>query len=484
MCVVEQKTYYQPDGSQKAFDRVHRCDIAINSGIDLCSNATRTSGAARIVEVKPETTAPSSTRKNEIVTENNGHTHIYRNVGRRASQKHKTGYSKHSNDRNPTEGRSSSNPRVFETFNTRRASPASRPITPISAPPRMDSFPPTLPSEPSVRVNSSGTAVYDAPRSLFNMPRATENERPRADKARKVSFGDGPADRRRPSLSVHTGARHTTHDPPTKASPGLSRLPSLRHKRTDSAHDNNTPRNPSPPPRDDQEYGAREAARETARRQRAVDEAIRRRQEDLEAAENRSLDREAERARYRRSFDPLHRLPDTLQPPRSTTDSDHSSWSRHTSPPAPPSHPRPVQTRTRFASSSPLSAGSTHRHRSYGQATVHHYHYPDTPAVPANDSRRPSDSIRERGREVIERERAKAANEDSMQTRAFAAAEEYIASPGTSQRWEPVFDEVDERTGSREYYYVTEGSARSEIRRRRDRDDSRRREERRDEFFR
>ena len=484
MCVVEQKTYYQPDGSQKAFDRVHRCDIAINSGIDLCSNATQTSGAARLVEVKPETTTSSSSSKNDIITENNGHTHIYRDVRRRASQKHKTGHSKHSKDRNPADGQPSSTSRVFETFNTRRASPASRPVTPSSAPPRMDSFPPTLPSEPSVRVRSSGTAIYDLPPSLMNIPRAAENERRPADKARKVSFGDGPSERRRPSLSLHTGARQ--HDPPTKASPGLSRLPSLRHKRTDSAHDVNTPRNVSPPPRNDQEHAAREAARESARRQRALDEAILRRQEDLEAAEDRSLDREAERARYRRSFDPLHRLPDTLHPPRSTTDSEHSSWSRHTSPPAPPSHPRPAQTRTRFASSSPLSAGSTHRHRNYGHATVHQYHYPDSPAVsvPASGSRRPSDSIRERGREVIERERAKAANEDSLQNRAAAAAEEYIASPGTSQRWEPVFDEVDERTGGREYYYVTEGSARQEIQRRRDRDDSRRRGERRDEFFR
>lgn len=489
MCVIEQKTYYQPDGSQKASDRVRRCDTAISSGTDLCSNVTRTSGAARIVEVKPETTAPSSSRKNEIVTENHGHTHIYRPLGRRASQKHKTDHSKHLNDRNPSEGRSSSNPRVFETFNTRRASPASRPITPISAPPRMDSFPPTLRSEPSVRVDSSGTAVYDLPPSRFNVPRAADNERRPAEKARKVSFGDGPTDRRRPSLSIHTGARHAAHDPPTRASPGLSRpglsqLPSFRHKRTDSAHDANTPRNTSPPPtRNDQEYVAREAARETARRQRALDEAIRRRQEELEAAEDRLLDREAERARYRRSFDPLHRLPETSRPPRSTTDSDQSSWSRHTSPPAPPSHPRPAQTRTRFASSSPLSAGSSRRHRSYGQATIHQYHYPDNPAVPASSSRRASDAIRERGREVIERERAKAANEDSQQNRATAAAEEYIASPGTSQRWEPVFDEVDERTGSREYYYVTEGSARQEIRRRRDRNDSRRREERRDEFF-
>jgi len=488
MCVVEQKTYYQSDGSQKAFDRVHRCDIVVNSGIDLCSNATYTTGAARIVEVKPETSTSPSAKKNEVITENNGHTRVYYDARRRASQKQKTGHSKQSNDRDLTDSRPSLNSRTFQTSNTRRASPASRPTTPSSAPPRMASFPPTLPSEPSVRVDSSGTAVYNLPPSLFNMPRASENERRTPDKARKVSFGDGPSDRRRPSLSVHTGPRHTPHEPPKKASPGLSRLPSLRHKRTDSAHDNITPRNTSPAYRDDQEHVARGNAREAARRQRALDDAILRRQEDAEAAENAALDREAERARYRQPlFDPLHRFPVTLQPPRSTTDSDHSSWSRHTSPPAPPSHPRPAQTRTRFASSSPLSAGSTHRHRNYGHATVHQYHYPDTPATPASTSRRLSDAIRDRAHEVIERERARAAAEDSLRNRASAAvaAEEYVASPGTSQRWEPVFDEVvDERVGVREYYYVSEGSARQESRRRRDRDDSRRREERRDEFFR
>jgi hypothetical protein len=476
MCVIEQKTYLQPDGSQKAFEKVHRCKTAINSGIDLCPNATQTFDTARIVEVKPETTPSSSTKKHEIVTENNGHTHIYRDVRRRASQRHKTGHSKHLNDRNSIDGRPSLNTRAFETFTT---SPVPRPTTPNSAPPEMASFPPTLPSERSARVHGNGTAVYDVPSSLFNMPRASDNERrPTEQSRRKVSFGDGSAGRRRPSLSVNTG----THQSPPKISPGLSRLPSIRqdrHKRTDSAHDNNTPRNPSPAYQNDQEYAARQAARESARR----NDAMRRRQEDLEAAENASLDREAERAQYRLSFDPLHRLGETLHPPRSTVDSEHSSWSRHTSPPAPPSHPRPMQTRTRFASSSPLSAHTTHRHRSYGHATVHHYHYPDSPA--STSTRRPSDAIRERGREVIERERARAAAEDSLHNRVTATTEEYIATPGTSQRWEavPVFDEADERAGGREYYYVTEGSARRENRRRRDRDDSRRRGERRmDEF--
>jgi len=472
MCVVEQKTYLQSDGSQKALDRVHRCNIAIDSGVSVCSTATRTSGTARIVEVKPETHPSSSAKKNEIVTESNGHTHVFRDVRRRASHKHKTSHSKNVNDRNQTDDRPSLNSRTFETFNTRRTSPAPRPTTPSSAPPRMDSFPPTLPSEPSVRVHSNGTAVYDLPSSLFNMPRASENERRPADRSgRRVSFGDG---RRRPSLSVNTGARPS---PPTKASPGLSRLPSLRHKRTDSAHDNNTPRNTSPAYRNDREYPERESAREAARRQRALDEAILRRQEDAEAAENILLDREAARAQFRRSLDPSHRLPDTIHAPRSSVDSEHSSRSTHTTPSAPPSHQRPVPIRTRFASSSPLSAHTTHRHRDYGHVTVHQYQYSDVPA------RRPSDSVRERGREVIERERARAAAEDLLQNRAPMATEEYIASPGTSQRWEPVFDEVEERVSGREYYYVSEGSARRENRRRRDRDDSRRRGERRDEFY-
>jgi hypothetical protein len=83
-------------------------------------------------------------------------------------------------------------------------------------------------------------------------------------------------------------------------------------------------------------------------------------QEDLEALEKRQLDRAAERAQYRTSFDPLHRSPDTIHPARSTAD---GSWARNTSPPAPPSHPHPAQTRTRFASSSPPPSRDTERQR-------------------------------------------------------------------------------------------------------------------------
>ena len=213
----------------------------------------------------------------------------------------------------------------------------------------------------------------------------------------------------------------------------------------------------------DEEYLARESAREASRRQRTLDEAIIRRQQDLEAAENRQLDREAERARYRRSFDPLHRLPIHVDIPDDTLESDHTSWSRHTDPPAPPKRPYATQTKTRFASSDP-----THRHRNHAQLTVHEYHYPD--------SSPPSDSIRERGRKVIESERARVAAEDHQ----FAVADGMKSDQNSE---EPTSDKVGERASEREYYVVSEGSARQEVRRRRDRDDSRRRE-RRDEFFR
>lgn len=67
---------------------------------------------------------------------------------------------------------------------------------------------------------------------------------------------------------------------------------------------------------------------------------------------------------------------------------------------------------------------------------------------------------------MTERERARAAAEDQQ----FAVADD------AKSVWEPVFDEADERTGGREYYDVTEGSARQRIQRRREKDDPRRRD--------
>jgi hypothetical protein len=53
-----------------------------------------TDGAARIVEIRPERTTPTSSKNDEVVTDSNGRTRIYRDIGRRSSHKHKTGHSK------------------------------------------------------------------------------------------------------------------------------------------------------------------------------------------------------------------------------------------------------------------------------------------------------------------------------------------------------------------------------------------------------
>jgi hypothetical protein len=71
----------------------------------------------------------------------------------------------------------------------------------------------------------------------------------------------------------------------TMASPGLDRLPSIRHNRTDPARDypRDLPiRDFVKSDREDGEHAAREFSRETLRRQQAEAEATRRRQEDLE----------------------------------------------------------------------------------------------------------------------------------------------------------------------------------------------------------
>jgi hypothetical protein len=254
--------------------------------------------------------------------------------------------------------------------------------------------------------------------------------------------------------------------------PGLSRLPSIRRNRTDVSRD--IPfRDFVKLEREDGEYdAARELARETARRRQAEAEATRHRQEDienrqrdleLEAAEEIQLDLEAERARYRHrppfsSVDePVQprRMPETLFPRRNSLgDNEFSSGNIRTYQPAPPATPR----------LRPINVRTTH-----GRTIVRQYHYPDDPPVmDRNDSsRRPSDSIRERGREIIERERTRAAA-DELQKAAEEGADVGVEAGPSSGRWEPVFDEVEERVSGRENYYVSEGPARQESRRRRE----------------
>lgn len=269
------------------------------------------------------------------------------------------------------------------------------------------SFPTTLPSSPSVRRSNSGTALYNLPPSL-NMPRASNNERP----SRRVDFETGmtgqTSRRRRVSFSKTTESRRSTDDSSTERSPGLSHLPSLRY---------------------DREYSARESAREAARRHEALDEEILRRQEEIEAAENLQLDREAERAQYRRSFDPLGRFPD-LNP------SDHDE----------------------------LDTRSNATHHS---APLHlrRYRYPTGP----EDTLGPRIEATERGRE-----------RGAADGQAVTVGEDMRA---TRQRREPILDIFEEVPARLECYYDSGGPLRRETRRR-SRDDLQRRRDRRDEFFR
>lgn len=475
MCIVEQKTYLEANGSPRLFERIRRCENAIGPG--TCSNTRQTTDTVRIVETKPEPS--SSSRTDEVITDSNGRKRIYRDLSRRSSQKQKASHSKRSTKPDPV-GFERTVP--LPAFDARRASPASRPDTPNSAPPRMTSFAPEHP-EPGFRLRPNGTAIYDLPPSLLNLPRAPMNERLYTSPAeRKVSFEDDAPVRPHPGLSNNTGARDSPLSSPTMASPGLSRLPSIRHNRTDSARD--LPfRDFVKPEREDKEYAAREASRETARRQKAEAEAALRRQEDLEAAENIQQDLEAERARARRPRpidQPPRRMPETLFPHRASFDNEPSSWSRHTSPPAPPRLPRPAPPAgTRFASASPLptSSRSSLRHSgTYGRATIHQYHISDSPQVINTNtsntpSRRPSDSIRDRGREILERERlreefrsGRGVEEENLPTSADFFGD-------GARRWESVFDDgVEERVRGRgrEYFYVSEGPARQEVRRRRE----------------
>jgi hypothetical protein len=86
-------------------------------------------------------------------------------------------------------------------------------------------------------------------------------------------------------------------------------------------------------------------------------------------------------------------------------------------------------------------------------------------------SRRPSDSIRDRGREILERERlreefrsGRGVEEENLPTSADFFCD-------GARRWESVFDDgVEERVRGRgrEYFYVSEGPAGQEVRRRRE----------------
>lgn len=75
------------------------------------------------------------------------------------------------------------------------------------------------------------------------------------------------------------------------------------------------------------------------------------------------------------------------------------------------------------------------------------------------------ESIRDLGREIVERERLRAAARELGAPGELTTAD---VGAGPSRSFEPVFDEVEERISGREYYYVSEGPARQRRERERD----------------
>lgn len=471
MCIVEQKTYYQADGSPRLFESIRRCENAIGSG--TCSDVNHT--FADIVETRPEASSriasssrvESSSRADVIVTDSRGQTRVYRDLSRRSSQRTKTGRSKREEDRSSHEYRRAAPSPVF---NTGRASPVSRTATPSSAPPRMSSFP----SESAGRITPGGTAIYNVPTS--NVPRVPVVERrPSPHTSRRVSFinpsndTEPPTRSHHPNLSINTNNQRTTPTSPTRASPGLSQVhnlrPTPRHARKDSARDL-PPRSSSlSNDENDKEYSSREFARSDARRQRAEEASQRRRQEDLQAAEDRQLDLEAEQHRSR--------LSEISRPARASFDGEPTSWSRHTSPPRRSYILEEVDREAnspRYASASPMAHRPSQRRPSYGRPSLHQdpINPSSSPPTAPTPTPRPHDTIRSRGLEVVEERRRARASPGGV------SEEPRVRTYERERQYESVFEDLPssgDRAGARaggrvEGFYVSEGPARAARRRR------------------
>jgi hypothetical protein len=250
---------------------------------------------------------------------------------------------------------------------------------------------------------------------------------------RKVSPEQDSADqttrRRRLSLTTPTGQRQTTDTSLDDRSPGLNLLPSLRSRRTDNAQDL-TPQTVFPD------------ISEVVRLQNASDEAILRRQEDLEAAENRNI--EAWRAQYP-GF--TYRESDGRERPSPLL---HSSQRT----------PKYVIEGRKFYDDTREEA--------------------DAKALRLNHEQRIDATEGERGPGVIERERAiVAAEEDRIATE--DQAESGVAVEVEEQGWA---EDFDERFHGGEFDEYPERSARPKTRRRKERDDSPRRREGRGNIYR
>jgi hypothetical protein len=211
----------------------------------------------------------------------------------------------------------------------------------------------------------------------------------------ELDSADQTTRRRRLSLTTPTGQRETTDTSFGKRSPGLNHLPNLRRRPTD--------------------YADRESAREVVRRRKASDETITRRQEDLDAAESSLLYPEAGRAQRPRL---IH----------------HESSGRERS----YSPLRSSRVITQYVAED--SKGRKFYYVTHEEA--------ESKVLQLSHEQRVDATEGERGRAVIERERAIVAAEEDRTTTEDQTGEP-MGLEAKGKRREPVFDEVS----GREYYH-------------------------------
>lgn len=252
MCIIERKTYIYPD-ERRVVETTKPCPRAVGSRI--CNHVQRRSvEAIRVVETTPTRDNDDTSSDGVIVTEGrDGRQRVYRDLSKRSSNNSSVRHSRTMSDRSPVSPPSStSSPAYVEV----KPPPAPTPPPAAQGFPALERTrapygPPTSPPDPKRIITSDGTAIYDRPPSL-ELPRASDNERPTtADRERRSSVSSTTAEidetdepgpsrppLRRPNISIDTTLRpSTSSSSPSVESPGLSNLPRLSNLRRDSGKD-------------------------------------------------------------------------------------------------------------------------------------------------------------------------------------------------------------------------------------------------------
>ena len=256
MCIIERKTYIYP-GEERTVETPRRCPRA--SGSRLCNRVDYKSvQPVRVVEASPSKDFNNSS-DGVIVTEGrDGRHRVYRDLSKRSSNSSSIRRSNTMSDRSPISTPSSaSSPSHVEVKPEAPTPPPAAPGFPFPERTRMPYPPPLSPLDPGMIVTPDGTAVYDRPPSL-DSPRAVDNERPRtshADRRSSVSSTTAEVDDsvepgpsrpkyRGPGISIDTTFRPSTSSSSLSfESPGLSNLLRVSSLRRDSVRE--TPRRDS-----------------------------------------------------------------------------------------------------------------------------------------------------------------------------------------------------------------------------------------------